>query len=152
MHPAGRGEHRRDERRPRPASRAQSAASSGTLATAKSAEASRSAVRPAAGVGDGPREEEVERRAAALVVDGAEQPAERVPADEERERLVLVGRPRAQAQREEERDEPAVHAATPSANQRSARTTLGRVCGRGRGRQNGRNPAWARSPSKLNSW
>ena len=54
---------------------------------------------------DDPGDEEMERRAAPLGVHGVEEPAERVPADEERERLVLVRRPARQA-RQEERPEP----------------------------------------------
>ena len=42
---------------------------------------------------DGPGEEEVERRAAALARDVLDDAAEAVAADEERERLVLVRRP-----------------------------------------------------------
>ncbi len=56
-------------------------------------------------MGDDPRDEEMERRAAALGMHGVEEPAERVAADEERERFVLVGRPVARA-RQEERPEP----------------------------------------------
>jgi hypothetical protein len=44
-------------------------------------------------VSDDPRDEEVKWRAASLAEDRLQEPAERVPADEQRERLVLVGRP-----------------------------------------------------------
>ena len=64
---------------------------------------------PAARVRDRPREDEVQRRAAALVEDRAEHPVERVPADEQRKRLVLVGRPRGEAKREERRDGGGAH-------------------------------------------
>ncbi len=53
---------------------------------------------------DGPREEEVERSAAPLVEDGTQHAVERVPADEQRQRLVLVWRPGGQAQCEKHRD------------------------------------------------
>ena len=48
----------------------------------------------------------MERRATALGMHGVEEPAERVAADEERERFVLVGRPVGHARQEErpERD------------------------------------------------
>ncbi len=48
---------------------------------------------PTPGVGDDPGEHEVERRAAALPEHDVEQVAERVAADEQRQRLVLVRRP-----------------------------------------------------------
>ena len=47
-------------------------------------------------VGDGPRDEEVERRAAPVARDVLDDAGERVAADEERERLVLVRGPRHQ--------------------------------------------------------
>ena len=50
-------------------------------------------MQPAAGVGDEPGEQEVERRAAALPEHDVEQVAERLAADEQRQRLVLVRRP-----------------------------------------------------------
>ena len=52
-------------------------------------------------VGDGPREEEVERRAAPLARHVLDDPGQRVPADEQCERLVLVRRPRHQLMQEE---------------------------------------------------
>ena len=58
---------------------------------------------------DGPREHEVQRGAAALIEDRAEHPVERVPSDEERKRLVLVGRPGGEAKREERRDGHGAH-------------------------------------------
>ena len=51
---------------------------------------------PAAEVHDQPRETEVERGSAAFCDDRVQHVAERAAADEERERLVLVGRPGAQ--------------------------------------------------------
>ena len=58
---------------------------------------------------DGPGEDEVQRCAAALVEDRAEHAVERVPADEQRERLVFVGRPGGEAKREERRDGRGAH-------------------------------------------
>ena len=67
---------------------------------------------------DDPREQEVERRAAALVEHGVEHAAERLPA----RRRARASRPRAAATRSAGRAgttaTPAVQAATPSANQR----------------------------------
>ena len=54
------------------------------------------AAEPEAEMGDGPCDEEVERSAATVVRHVLDDAAERVPADEERERLVLVRRPRHQ--------------------------------------------------------
>ena len=51
----------------------------------------------------------MQRRATALVEDGAEHPVERVPSDEERKRLVLMGRPGGKAKREECRDGRGAH-------------------------------------------
>jgi hypothetical protein len=50
-----------------------------------------------------PGDEEVQRRAAPLLEHDLEELAERVPADEERQRLVLVRRPREQLVEEEGR-------------------------------------------------
>ena len=58
---------------------------------------------------DRPGEDEVQRCAAALVENGTEHPVERVPADEQRERLVLVGRPGGEAKREKRRDGRGAH-------------------------------------------
>ena len=80
----------------RPASRASRSAITGRLATAKAAETSRSPSSPNAEVGDHPGEQEVERRAAAFLEHDLEELVERMAADEERERLVLVRRPRHQ--------------------------------------------------------
>ena len=57
----------------------------------------------AAGVGDDPGEQEVERRAAALVQHRREEVAEVLPADEEHERLVLVRWPRGEVDEHEHR-------------------------------------------------
>ena len=54
-------------------------------------------------VRDRPREQEVQRRAAALLEHDLEHLIERMAADEERQRLVLVGRPGEQLVEEEER-------------------------------------------------
>ena len=67
---------------------------SGTLATAKIAETVRNASQTTTQLGDRPREHEVEGGTAALVEHRSEHPVERFPPDEERERLVLVRRPR----------------------------------------------------------
>ena len=58
---------------------------------------------------DGPGKDEVQRRAATLVEDGTEHAVERVAADEQRERLVLVGRPGGEAKGEERRDGRGAH-------------------------------------------
>ena len=57
---------------------------------------------PAVEMRDGPREEEVERCAAPLVEHRAQHSVERVPTDEERQRLVLMRRPGGQAQCEKD--------------------------------------------------
>ena len=59
------------------------------------------AAEPEAEMGDRPGEEEVERRAAAVTRDVLDDAGQRVAADEERERLVLVRRPRHQLVEEE---------------------------------------------------
>ena len=64
---------------------------------------------PAARVRDRPGEDEVQRRAAPLVEDRAEHPVERIPADEQRERLVLVGRPGGEAKGEKGGDGGGAH-------------------------------------------
>ena len=109
QHPARRGENRRDDggtasREPR--------AEHGEQREARHGEERRHGAQraePATRMRDRPGEDEVQRRAAALVEDGAEHPVERVAADEQRERLVLVGRPRGEAKREERRDGGGAH-------------------------------------------
>ena len=76
----------------------------GTEAIAKSAEKSRRPDEASTQVHDEPGEEEVERRAAALGLNRLEQPDQRLAPDEQRQRLVLVRRPRGQACDEEDRD------------------------------------------------
>ena len=68
---------------------------------------------------DRPREQEVERRAAAFLEHDLEELVERMAADEEGERLVLVRRPRHQLV-EQEAAAAAAIAATPSPNQWAA--------------------------------
>ena len=75
----------------------------GRLATAKTAETAPQALEAEIEVGDGPGEQEVERRAAALLEHDLEDLVERMPADEERQRLVLVRGPREQLVVEESR-------------------------------------------------
>jgi hypothetical protein len=58
---------------------------------------------PAVGLVDEPRDQEVERGAAALAVHRREHVGQRVAADEERERLVLVRRPGGQPGEQERR-------------------------------------------------
>ena len=57
-------------------------------------------------MGDQPREEEVQRRAAALAEDGLRQLVERAAADVQGERLVLVRGPGGEAQEQEEAHRP----------------------------------------------
>ena len=129
QHPARRGENRRDDRG---ASPRQPCAEKGEQRKARHGEERRHGperAEPAARVRHRPREDEVERRAAALVEDGAEHPVERVAADEQRQRLVLVRRPRREAKREERRDSS------------RARDDDGRECPVGeRAARSGRNP------------
>ena len=61
---------------------------------------------PAAEVHDEPGEEEVQRRPAALGLHRVKEPAERVPSDEERQRLVLVRGPGGEPQRAGRRRRP----------------------------------------------
>ena len=104
-HPARRDERgRRERRRPPGEARARGAPSTGTLATAKSAEKRRSAGQAAAEVRDEPGEEKWSGAPPRSVVHGLEQPAERLAADEERERLVLVRRPGGQPREQEDGD------------------------------------------------
>ena len=70
------------------------------------------AAEPEAEVRDRPRDEEVERRAAPVAGDVLDDAGERIAADEERKRLVLVRRPRHQLV-EEERPGGDRHAADP---------------------------------------
>ena len=89
----------------RPARRAESAASTGTLATAKSAEARRRAVAPPPRWTTSHATRKWSGAPPRSVCTVWKSPPRRIPADEERERLVLVGRPLAQA-RQQERAEP----------------------------------------------
>ena len=111
-----------------PARRARRA--SGRLATANAAETKRSAVEPAAEVRDDPREEEVQRRAAALAEHGVASEPERAAADEERERLVLVRRPgREPEERGRSRRRPRT-TATPARKRRCRERPSARIGGR----------------------
>ena len=76
----------------------------GTDATANSAEKSRSPTMPPPRCATSPREQEMERRAAPLGLHRLEQAAQRLPADEERERLVLVRRPGGEPREQEDGD------------------------------------------------
>ena len=80
----------------RPASRASRSAITGRLATANAAETRRSPSSPKPRWATDPREQEVERCAAAFLEHDLEELVERMAADEECERLVLVRRPRHQ--------------------------------------------------------
>ena len=144
QHPARGDEHGRDEPmraagEPRDRARDQRAGSP----TAKSAETSRSAVSPPPRVRDDPGEQEVQRRAAAL----AEHDVERAGRaswrpDEERERLVLVRRPRGQPARRgrwRRRERAAGDARGEAARRELAARGDRRRCGRSRGV--GRRPA-----------
>ena len=88
----------------RSARRATSNAVATRLPTAQAAENEPETGEAEAEMGDGPGDEEVERCAAAVVRHVVDDAAERVPADEERERLVLVRRPGHQLHHEERRD------------------------------------------------
>ena len=122
QHPARRGENRRDDRGATPR---QPRAEQGEQRKARHGEERRHGpqrAEPAARVRDRPGEDEVQRCAAALVEDGAEHAVERVAADEQRERLVLVGRPGGEAKREERRD------GRRARRRRPARTSARRAC------------------------
>ena len=100
QHPARRDEHGRDQpdgaaREPRDEQRDQRQA---RQREERRAEPERG--QAAAGVRRDRGEEIVQRRAASLLEHDVEQPAERLTADEERERLVLVRRPRGQPRKE----------------------------------------------------
>ena len=88
----------------RPASREPSSATTGTRRDREQRREEPQADETAAEVRDDPREQEVERRAAALGLNGLEQAAQRLAADEERERLVLVRRPGGQTREQEHGD------------------------------------------------
>jgi hypothetical protein len=86
---------------------------------------------PAAQVRDREGEQKVERRAAALAEDDLEQRPDRAAPDEERERLVLVRRPRVQARGDEGRDrehapcDPTGERAWPHIDAQTRRQTVG---------------------------
>ena len=113
QHPAARGEQRRDDADGtglRGAHREARSAARSPRRTPATRSGARSARRRGA---RRPREREVERRSASLGDDRAQDVAERAPADEERERLVLVGRPGA--------EKPAEHARPARPPQRPSR-------------------------------
>ena len=92
---------------------------------------------PAAEVHDEPGEEEVQRRAAALGLHRVKEPAERVPPDEERQRLVLVRWPGGEPHEQEDGDgrcEPADSRPEPfpAGLDRRDRVCAGMWCGPGR--------------------
>ena len=76
-------------------------------------------------VRDDPGEQEVERRAAALVEHRVEEARNRLPADEQRQRLVLVRRPGGQLHEEERADRER------AGRRRRARTSAGAALRRG---------------------
>ena len=91
----------------------------------------------AAEVHDEPGEEEVQRRPAALGLNRVKEPAERVPPDEERQRLVLVRWPGGQPCEQEDGDgrgEPADSRPEPlpAGLDRRDRVRAGMWCGPGR--------------------
>ena len=92
---------------------------------------SASSTSPPPGVGDEPGEQEVERRAAALAEHDVEQVAERLAADEQRQRLVLVRRPAGELDEQEDAraDRDRGDARGVQAPVEVSRSSRGRACG-----------------------
>ena len=119
-HPARRDERRRDERGHPSGEPGAERRDRGHARHGEERREQPQRLEAAAEVHDEPGDEEVERRPAPLALHRPEEVEKRLAPDEERERLVLVGRPRGQAREQEARDRQRA-AATPRGNQRSAR-------------------------------
>ncbi len=92
-HPAAGQQHRCDERGPASSEAAGEERDERQAGDGERGGDEADAAEPEAEVGDGPGEQEVQGGAAALPRDVLDDPCERVAADEQRQRLVLVGRP-----------------------------------------------------------